>query len=1157
MSGKRNGKISTFLFIVTLTFDNLHLSFSLSEVIKLKTLFGLPAFRDNVESEYHVNARQTLRTRGSVMPRPARSALPQQRSWIAGLSPPTLHRSSVPKQLADPDTYEQRASEVSLKFGIGSEQNTKDSGRHRASAYQADYPGFKEINKGNIFGPSFEDSRPTPSSAWQAMRPLVQCHDTTMTLTASGQGFSQLFLEREGDFPISVFHLPPNCGYSVTASRNGLVLEAPYDGCYMTKQNGSYVLPMLWWDSPLRLSCPMQKSPPSPALTLSRPWALCSPYGVSVHVYGTDEEIPSLGTIVEDNWEPLVSPKCAYRTEAPLGNLLFYIPLNAPCLQAQEGLHLRVLKDYQEFSLSCQDLSFLPPLVHIPPHTPPLSPVDPITPAPVPTTASPPTPQSMTRGQVIWPPSSLNYPHPGPRFPHLPLVYPPGPQPKSHSQPSPDVAPGPPAQFPHLYSGPGQQPLSPHPPPSPPQPPAVEQTSGPSVDPVNQSPKWPPRQGFYYGYEPYMPLYGSQVPHKAPSPSDQSTTARPPKAPPHTPHMAPYDQQYNPQQSYHPLHTFSQVPQSPVSIVHPAFPAPPRQLFVPRQPLSYSQYYPYWSVFTPRSFSDGSPPLPSQPPTTPTTPSPTLRTTRSKGPSGPDHRPPASLCPPNTRPFCGCHPDAPHIPPTPAPPYPPQHTTPMTPGSQPFPSPAPPTSTSKLVRSLGPQPPRLQCYSERMTAFLPSPHPDSIQIRALTADFKKAWLPLSSVSPLCKFKLSLTKEPGLMFESPIPACHSQQKTPTTLSLRLRFWDVILSRKRILEFQCPYSRPLPGTAVADGPPVPPDSPAASLPPPTPRPRHAKPDLPREMLGLRAIAAQGCNLPEDQRLPCGTSALTQPQCLSLGCCFNTRPPACHYPMDECTLDHHFVFSVPASLTYPPLSPALLAAPGHPSCTPQRVTADYALFLIPMDSCGALRMVIGKTVIYILEIVNKVESITLDYGTITRDSPARILVECRYKPGPPLVTAGYMTKIPSLGPGLQGQGVIGVQLRIAKDAHYSSFHAQYHAPLRTLLRQPLYLEVRLVNPPDLQVVLLVHYCVAYPRSGATMWVLLYKECPNPLDPAPHNVVLPSPESQTRRFTITTFQFLQKGKTYDLDQEVYFMCSTEACVPQDRPCLEGCLGQ
>ena len=44
----------------------------------------------------------------------------------------------------------------------------------------------------------------------------------------------------------------------------------------------------------------------------------------------------------------------------------------------------------------------------------------------------------------------------------------------------------------------------------------------------------------------------------------------------------------------------------------------------------------------------------------------------------------------------------------------------------------------------------------------------------------------------------------------------------------------------------------------------------------------------------------------------------------------------------------------------------------------------------------------------------------------------------------------------------------------------------------------------------------------------------CPNPLDPSPHNVVLPSPGSQTRRFIITTFKFLRKGKPYELNQEV-----------------------
>uniref|UniRef100_A0A3Q4HJX6 P-type domain-containing protein n=1 Tax=Neolamprologus brichardi TaxID=32507 RepID=A0A3Q4HJX6_NEOBR len=40
---------------------------------------------------------------------------------------------------------------------------------------------------------------------------------------------------------------------------------------------------------------------------------------------------------------------------------------------------------------------------------------------------------------------------------------------------------------------------------------------------------------------------------------------------------------------------------------------------------------------------------------------------------------------------------------------------------------------------------------------------------------------------------------------------------------------------------------------------------------------------------------CNLPHEQRLPCGSSSLSQTQCLSMGCCFNKHPPACYYPMD----------------------------------------------------------------------------------------------------------------------------------------------------------------------------------------------------------------------------------------------------------------------
>uniref|UniRef100_A0A3Q4I134 Zmp:0000001145 n=1 Tax=Neolamprologus brichardi TaxID=32507 RepID=A0A3Q4I134_NEOBR len=230
--------------------------------------------------------------------------------------------------------------------------------------------------------------------------------------------------------------------------------------------------------------------------------------------------------------------------------------------------------------------------------------------------------------------------------------------------------------------------------------------------------------------------------------------------------------------------------------------------------------------------------------------------------------------------------------------------------------------------------------------------------------------------------------------------------------------------------------------------------------------------------------------------------------------------------CTIDRHFVFSVPASITEPPLSPALLVAAGNFTCRPQKVTSDYALFKIPMDGCGTRRM-LGETVVYMVEVINMVQAISLNYGTITRDSPV-LLVECRYMPGT-VLTVSYIVKTPTLGPEIQSYGAFGVQLRIAED-QYKRYYPQYHQPLKMMLGKPLNLEVRLLNSPDPTLVLLVNFCVAYPRSGKAVWVLLYN------------------------FTITTFQFLPDGEFKDLDEEIYFMCSTEICSPRDGPCVEGC---
>ncbi|MGH0188494.1 UNVERIFIED_CONTAM: hypothetical protein FKN15_029986 [Acipenser sinensis] len=104
-------------------------------------------------------------------------------------------------------------------------------------------------------------------------------------------------------------------------------------------------------------------------------------------------------------------------------------------------------------------------------------------------------------------------------------------------------------------------------------------------------------------------------------------------------------------------------------------------------------------------------------------------------------------------------------------------------------------------------------------------------------------------------------------------------------------------------------------------------------------------------------------------------------------------------------------------------------------------------------------------------------------------------------------------------------------------------------------VYLELRLINPTDPSLVLLVHYCIAYPRSSSAVWVLLYQGCPNVLDygsSASLHVDGQPPHSRfRRRFSLRTFQFLSSGLA--LDEEI-FMCSTEVCSPDQRVCNEGC---
>lgn len=139
---------------------------------------------------------------------------------------------------------------------------------------------------------------------------------------------------------------------------------------------------------------------------------------------------------------------------------------------------------------------------------------------------------------------------------------------------------------------------------------------------------------------------------------------------------------------------------------------------------------------------------------------------------------------------------------------------------------------------------------------------------------------------------------------------------------------------------------------------------------------------------------------------------------------------------------------------------------------------------------------------------------------------MVECRYsKSGSvqqSLASVGVMVKTPAstLPATVVSDGLYGVQLRIAKgsmfgialiiryifgqsckslvsllfnylmptDRTYSSYLPSNSQPLQLLLGAPVYLELRLLSPKP-EAVILVSYCIAYPRSAKNALVLVYE--------------------------------------------------------------------
>ncbi|KAG2456940.1 ZP4 protein, partial [Polypterus senegalus] len=242
-------------------------------------------------------------------------------------------------------------------------------------------------------------------------------------------------------------------------------------------------------------------------------------------------------------------------------------------------------------------------------------------------------------------------------------------------------------------------------------------------------------------------------------------------------------------------------------------------------------------------------------------------------------------------------------------------------------------------------------------------------------------------------------------------------------------------------------------------------------------------------------------------------------------------------SCTADGHFVFAVYRTSSKPEIDPGSLYVSSNSSCAPVVCTPDFAIFKLPLTGCGTHKFVIGQTSVYLADVFGRFAKNSQMYGQILRHAPYRYQVECRYSKGS-TASAGYMVVNTPTVPSIVSSGTMEVALRIAKDDSYTTFFPETQVPLRLLLGSQIYLDVKISHPPSRDVVLLVHYCIAYPRSSENVWVLVYNGCPNPLDYGT-TLHLQDHDQQavpkhSRRFAITTFQFLDAKKENLLDEEV-----------------------
>uniref|UniRef100_A0A8D3E9Y7 Zona pellucida sperm-binding protein 4 n=1 Tax=Scophthalmus maximus TaxID=52904 RepID=A0A8D3E9Y7_SCOMX len=324
---------------------------------------------------------------------------------------------------------------------------------------------------------------------------------------------------------------------------------------------------------------------------------------------------------------------------------------------------------------------------------------------------------------------------------------------------------------------------------------------------------------------------------------------------------------------------------------------------------------------------------------------------------------------------------------------------------------------------------------------------------------------------------------------------------------------------------------------------------------------------------------CEVSEVYKIQCGAPSISAEECNVINCCFDGR--MCYYGKSvtlQCTKDAQFILVVARDATIPNLDLETISFLGNdPSCSPMGTSSAFAIYQFPVTACGTFMSEELGVITYENRMFSSFEVAIGPKGVITRDTSFELLVKCRYI-GTSVEALVIEVGLVPPPPQVAAPGPLRVDLRLGngqcfnkgcveEEVAYSSFYQEADYPVTKALRDPLYVEVRILERSDPNIFLTLGRCWAtcdpYPHS-LPQWDLLIDGCPyrddryqTALVAVGQSLDVMNP-SHYSRFVFKMFTFVSTGNFNPskggaatpenftpLREKVYIHCNADVCQP------------